>query len=214
MPRRQTIDGLDRLQESLVNDTVTIVAGTDRDELSHVGMGLLVRNADIVDGAILLTTTMDAETSIDECASVGDSRKPDIAVIDTTSTGQSIPSVYSAIPTVFTPSPGDIERTSMALSDLGSRLEGDRRPVHLLVDSLSDIVDGVGVESSLSVLRQASVPSDDISGFTVATLAYNEHSKATVDDVTEFADSVVWVETTDEGRKLSYQRGGRKRSFE
>lgn len=214
MPRQQTIVGLDRLQESLDTDTVTIVAGTDRDELSHVGMELLARYADIADGAILLTTTMDAQTSIDEYASVRDSRKPDIAVIDTTSTEQSIPSVYSAIPMVFTPSPGDIERTSMALSDLASRLEGDRRPVHLLVDSLSDIVDDVGVESSLSLLRQASVPGDGVSGLTVATLAYNEHSKATVDDVTEFADSVVWVDTTEEGRKLSYQSDGRKRSFE
>lgn len=205
MSYQQRRNGIESLPESLQDDHLTIVAGTDGSALTQVGMRLLIRYADASDGAILLTTTMDAETGIDEYTSAGDPSNPDIAVIDTISTDQNLPSVYRSIPTVFTPAPGDVERTAMAISELTAQLNGDRRPIHLLVDSLSDIVEEVGVDSALKLLRQSTGPDAPISGHTFTTVRYNTHSMSTVDDLTALSDSVVWVENTECGRELSYR---------
>lgn len=209
MSYQQHRNGIESLPESLQDDHLTIVAGTDGTALTQAGMRLLIRYAEESDVAILLTTTMDAETGIDEYTSAGDPSNPDLAVIDTISTDQNLPSVYRSIPTVFTPAPGDVERTAMAVSELTAQLDGEGRPTHLLADSLSDIVEEVGAESALKLLRQATGPDAPISGHTFATVRYNAHSVSTVDDLTAFGDSVVWVENTDRGRELSYRRTDR-----
>lgn len=204
---------VDTLPEILARDDVTLVAGTDKTALNRITYQLLTRYSDVADGAVLVTTNQDASTTIDEYTSIEDSEKPDIAVIDTTSTEQNVPTTYSEIPTVFTPAPGDLERTGMALADLPSKLGGEQRPIHLLVHSLSDIIHEMGIEKALKLFHQAASSEGSISGRTLLSVEYTTHDREALDALDSFADGVVWVERNGAELELTYDHNDRNSRF-
>jgi hypothetical protein len=209
MPELKPLNAIESLPKTLPGDSFTLIAGTDRTALNRVGLQLLARYGDVADAAVVVTTRRDAKATIEEYAAVGDSRKPDIAIIDTTSTEQNLPATYGEIPTAFTPSPTDLERTGMALVELSNRLCGSRRPVHLLVHSVSDIVAGTNLERVLKLFDQTARKEGSISGQIFLSIDYTAHDKETLDRLNGLADGVVWVEQGEAGLSLTYEETNR-----
>lgn len=209
MPELKSLNAIESLPESLPGVSITLIAGTDRAALNRVGLQLLARYGDMADGAVVVTTRRDAKTTIEDYASVGDSQKPDIAIIDTTSTEQNLPATYGEIPTAFTPAPTDLERTGMALVELSNRLCGSRRPVHLLVHSMSDIVGDTNLERVLKLFNQTARREGSISGQVFLSIDYTAHDKETLNRLNAVTDGVVWVEQGEAGLNLSYEETDR-----
>ncbi len=205
MPELKPRGAIESLPETRPQNGVTLIAGTDRTALDRVGLQLLVRYGAVGDGAVVVTTRPDAKTTIEDYAAVDGSQKPDIAIIDTTSTEQNLPATYGAVPTAFTPAPTDLERTGMALVELSDQLSEGHRPVHLLVHSVSDILDDTNLERVLKLFGQTAKREGSISGQVFLSIDYADHDGETLDRLNAVADGVVWVEQDEDGVRFTYE---------
>ncbi len=151
------------------------------------------------DEALVVTTTEGADETRSRfeavCPNVGG--RP-LAVVDTVSRREYLPSLYTEEPTVFTSSPGDLERIVLALSDLtrgGHPSSGGR---HFVVRSLTPMLAAAPVERVPPVVeRIAGLRTDDGYGF--LGLDFTAHDEETVAELVACVDGVLWFSTADDG---------------
>lgn len=99
--------------------STVLVASTGDPSRDALGLRILRRYGTATDTAFVVTTTESADRTIETYADLeAGTDRPSLGIVDTTSEQQSVSALYGETPVVFTPSPGDLERLVLALSEL------------------------------------------------------------------------------------------------
>lgn len=151
------------------------------------------------DTSLVVTTTASASETVDawdEVAPAGD--RPSIGVVDTTSEEQSIAATYGDVPTVFTPSSGDLERIVMAISELTGPSPPPGPSRHLAFRSLTPILHAAPTDRVCHVLDRTSGLRTG-GGLGLLGVDVTAHSRTTLAKVAGAVDGVVWIERATDG---------------
>lgn len=179
--------------------STVLVAGSVDPAVKAVGLNALARSGGGDDIALVVTTT----DSADETASTYDticqsSAAPSLRLVDTTSEGQSVSALYEKYPVVFVPSPGDLERLVIGLSDLTAMPGPSTGARHLVIRSLSPIMENASVEDVCAVLERISGLRTG-TGYTFFGLDYTAHDEETIRAITDHVDVILWVTEHSDG---------------
>lgn len=195
-----------------VESTVLIASAGDPAE-NPLSFHLLREFGNANDTALVVTTTESADETIERYESIHpEVDRPSLGLVDTFSEHQSVTAMYGETPVVFTPSSGDLERMVVALSDLSGNappLSGAR---HLVIRSLTLILQAASTARVCTDLeRITGLRSDD--GLGVLGIDYTAHDEETMAAVAAQVDGVLWV-TRDETDRLEFDyRPTRNRSL-
>lgn len=159
------------------------------------------------DTAFIVTTTKSAKTTVADfdryCAKA---ERPATGVVDTTSEHQFVASLFEGTPTIFTPSPGDLERLVLALSELTDRFPPGPAPRHLLIRSLTPILEATPPDRLCPVLERLTGLRTQ-TGLCLFGIDYTAHDTATMNAISDVVDGILWITPTSEGIELDYQHG-------
>lgn len=185
--------------ETLAGGSAVLVAGTTDPTARGLCLRSLCRYGGPTDAALVVSTTEGAAETRRRFETAGPTAdRESLAVVDTVSRRQYLPSIYTEEPTVYTTSPGDLERIVLALSDL---THGDRPPTeprHLVVRSLTPMLAAAPVERVRPVIeRITGLRSDD--GFGFFGIDFTAHDGKTMAELVECVDGVLWFQTTADG---------------
>jgi hypothetical protein len=149
------------------------------------------RNKD--DTALVVTTTESASATLDTyerlCADID---CPSPSFVDTTATQPTADSLYGGTPVVYIPSPGDIERLVLALSDLSENQPVTNGNRHLVIRSLSPIITSTSTERVCSILDRITGLRTE-HGLSLLGIDYTAHDDETVTALAQQVDGVLWV---------------------
>lgn len=191
------IDGplprVDSLPER-VEDGATVLVATAGDPTQYGPcLDILYQRGQHDDLALVVTTTGSAAGTVERYGGLGRGRDgPALALVDTVSEGQSVSAVYDETPVMFTPAPGDVERLVIALSDLtegGPSASGDR---HLVIRSLTPILEAASTDRVLAVLGRI-LGLRTGAGLCLLGIDYTAHDEATRSAIADRTDGVLWV---------------------
>jgi hypothetical protein len=118
-------------------------------------------------------------------------------VVDALSSDLSVAALCTDAPTVYVPSPTDIERLAVVIDELtaDSPPAGGRR--HLVVRSLTPILETVAPETvarSIDCSTDACPPTGLCLGY-----RYTAHGDAALDSLVPHVDGILWVERSTSG---------------
>lgn len=185
--------------DGLEPDSTVLLAGTVEPETHAVGLRALCRYGHAADTALVVTATESADRTATTYDRLSDpSADPSIGLVDTTSEGQSVAALYEERPVVFVPAPGDLERLVIALSDLTGVRSAPAGSRHLLVRSLTPLLEGASVEAVAAVLERVAGLRTG-TGLTLLGLDYTTHGRETMAALTDRVDGVVWATETADG---------------
>lgn len=184
---------IETFPDGLSPGSTILIAGAVEPTMYAVGLRALCRYGHAADAAIVVTTTKSADQTFDTYETIcAESDRLSLGLVDTTSKHQYVTALYSEAPVVFIPSPSDLERLVLALSEL----TGDRRPSngtrHLVVRSLTPILKSSSTTRVCTVLER-------ISGLRAGTgccllgLDYTAHDDETIAALIEQVDGVLWI---------------------
>lgn len=195
-PGNRSITPIGPLPAGLSNGSTVLLASVGDPTADALGVRVLSRLVEPADTALVVTTTESADETVARADRVfDDDGQPSLGLVDTGSTQQSVESRYGTVPTVFTPSPGDLERLVVALTELSGEAPPATGGRHLLVRSLTPILEAAPTEQVCSVLQQVSGIRTD-AGITLFGIDETAHDDATMDAIAEQVEGVLWV--TDE----------------
>ncbi len=182
--------------DRLGDGTTVLVAYPGNLAASSVCLRLLCRVADADDTALVVTTTASANRTLQTVAHHFEADEtPAFGVVDTVSEQQSISAVYDETPVVFTPANADLERLVLALAELSGADPPARSARHLVVRSLTPLVEATSVSHVSSVLeRVIGLRSDD--GLCLLGLDYAAHDEATIAELARHVEGLLWVSGT------------------
>lgn len=196
----------DPFPDRFTTGTTILIASAGDPGKRAVDIRALCHYADPTDRAFIVTTTVSAEQTIETVDHVcAGTERPALGFVDTTSNQPSVSAIYDNTPVIFTPSPGDLERLVVALTELS----GDSRPEHgdrhLVVQSLTPLLEAAPTAQVCRVLERISGLRTG-SGLCLLGIDYTAHDEETMTAVTEHVDGVLWV--ADDGPddlQLEYQ---------
>lgn len=188
----------DGFPDAIAPGSTLLVAGAEDPTTHHLGLRALQHYGSDDDEGIVVTTADSADETIDAYESIAlDQPHPALAVLDTTSEQQSLTALYEETPVVFTPAPGDLERLVIGLSELTGRRRQGTGERHLLVRSLTPILETTTTDRVCTVLdRISGLPT----GYCVLGIEYTAHDEATMAAVRDRVDVVLWVASDSDGR--------------
>lgn len=192
--------------DGVASGSTVLVATVGDPTQSALSLQILSTEADVDDTALVVTTTESADTAIESAHEVFEAEtRPSFGVVDTVSKQQSVASQYGDVPTVFTPSASDVVRLVVALTELSEDdppATGDR---HLVVRSLTPILEAVAIERVCTVLQQITGIRTE-SGLTVLGIDETAHGEETMRALAEQVDGVLWVtQGSDDTLELTYR---------
>lgn len=187
------------LPQALTDGATLLVVGPDDPSDTAVSLRLLSQYGNPDDTALVVTTRASADETIQTWEGVSEAaHRPAIAIVDTTSEEQSIAAAYGEVPTVFTPSSGDVERIVMGLSELSGSARPRNRSRHLVIRSLTPILEAASTERVCQVLERIEGLRTG-SGLGLYGIDVSAHDTATLAALAETVDGVVWVERSSAG---------------
>lgn len=197
---------VDGFPDGLTAGSTVLVASAGDPSRYAVGLHVLRRYGTADDEALVVTTTDSVDRTVETHERLcPESDRPSLGVVDTTSKQQSVSVLYGETPVVFTPSSGDLERLVLALSDLsgnGPPTEGAR---HLVVRSLTPILETTSTARVCTVLERITGVRSE-SGLCLLGFDYTAHDEETMTTVAERVDGVLWVTQSGSDRlKLEYR---------
>lgn len=155
--------------------------------------------------AFVVTTTKSAKTTVADLARYcAKADRPAVGMVDTTSEHQFVPSLFEGTPTIFTPSPDDLERLVLALSELTDRFPPGPAARHLLIRSLTPILASTPPDRLCSVLERLKGLRTE-SGLCLFGIDYTAHDPDVVDAISGVVDGVLWITPTGEDVELDFQ---------
>lgn len=199
VPVTEAIAVLDRddFPDGLTADSTVLVASADQSLLSAVGLQVLSRYGHGADVALIVSTTESADRTVGRYEGIRPDREgPSLGIVDTTA-DQRVSATYDETPVVRTPSPGDLERLVLALSELvedGRPVNGDR---HLLVRSLTPILETAPTDRVCTVLERITGLRSG-AGLCLFAVDYTAHDERTMSALAERVDGILWVTGSDE----------------
>lgn len=179
--------------DGLTPGTTVLIAGAVEPTTYAVGLRALDHYGHADDAALVVTTTKSVDETLDMYETVcADSDRPSLGLVDMISEQQSVSAVYGDAPVVFVPSPSDLERLVLALSEL----TGDRPPSngtrHLVVRSLTPLLKNASTPHVYTVLdRISGLRSGE--GLSLLCLDYTAHDDETMAALIERVDGVLWI---------------------
>lgn len=180
------------LPESITTPATYLVAGPVDPAEHALCLHALAQYSSPEDAALVVSTTESAQTTIDRFRSIPSrDARPTIGLIDAVSRRQYIPALYEDVPTVYTPSPRDLERLVLAMSELTETIvpAGAR---HLVIQSLTPSFSKTNVDNVCNFLdRVTGLRSSDGLGLVGLTLA--SHEDHVVAQLLQRVDGVLWV---------------------
>jgi KaiC/GvpD/RAD55 family RecA-like ATPase len=202
----RAMPAVDAVPEGLSSGSTVLVASVGDPTRHALTLQILSAVADGADRALVVTTTESAERTTERSRAVfEDETRPSFGVVDTVSRQQSVAARYGDVPTVFTPSPSDLERLVVALSELTRDeppTDGDR---HLLVRSLTPTLDAVATDQVCAVLQQISGIRTE-AGLTLLGIDEIAHDEATMRALAERVDGILWAAMgSDDTLELTYR---------
>lgn len=202
---------VDDLPGRLSGGSTVLVAGTGDPSQYAAGLHLLSRYGASADTAVAVTTTESVDRTVETYDRLGsDADRPQLGVVDTTSEQQSVSALYDETPVVFTPAPGDVERLVVALSELTEKTAPASGERHLVVRSLTPVLDAAPTPLVCRVLdRITGIRSDD--GLCLLGLDRSAHDDETMAAVAGQADGVLRMTRTGPDRLEFEHRPGRTR---
>lgn len=145
------------------------------------------------DTAVAVTTTASAETTLETYQQLcPGSERPTLQFVDTTANQPSVPALYGDASTITIPSPGDLERLVIALSDLSDATPPSSGARHLVIRSLTPILDEAPVSRVCTVLDRVTGLRAK-SGLCLLGIDYTAHDEDTIRTLTEQVDGILWV---------------------
>jgi KaiC/GvpD/RAD55 family RecA-like ATPase len=184
---------IDAFPDGLTLGSTILIAGADDPSRYAVGLRALCQYGHVDDAAIVVTTTESADQTIETYEMIGpDSDQPSLSLVDTTSEQPSVAALYQEPPVVFIPSPDDLERLVLSLSDLTGSRSPSNGTRHLVIRSFTPVLKNASTARVCTVLER-------ISGLRAGTdlcllgLEYTAHDEETMAALAEQVDSVLWV---------------------
>lgn len=192
--------------EKLTGGRTLIVACPGPPRQYALGLQTLATNANPEDTAIIVTTTETAERTIETFdALAGNGPHPTLKLVDTSSPDQSLSAVYDETPVIFTPSPGDLERLTIALSDLTEASQSQHGDRHLIVRSLTPILETTPTERVETVLDRITGLRTS-NGFCLLGIDYTAHDEETLQTLAGHTDGILWISHSADGDlEIDYQ---------
>lgn len=187
---------IDSFPGGLSAGSTVLVASAGDPSKYAVDLRALCQYGQANDTALVVATTEGADQTIETYGRLcSESVRPSLGIVDTTSERQSISALYDETPVIFTPSPRDLERLTLALSDLSNNKPPSNGNRHLLVRSLTPILETTSAEHVCTVLeRITGLRSGD--GLCLLGLDYTAHDEETVEAIADQIDGVLWVTQT------------------
>jgi len=206
---------VDSLPDSLSGGSTVLVATTGDPSQSAVCLRILCAQGAGEDTAFVVTTTESADRTIAVYDRLGgETGHPSIGIVDTVSEQQSVSALYGETHVVFTPSPGDLERLVMALSDLSDSSAPSSGARHLVIRSLTPILESSSPTRVSAVLERITGLRSE-TGLGLLGIDYTAHDEETMAAIADLVDGVLWVTQPSSDRlAFDYQpTGGRHSRF-
>lgn len=188
---------MDTFPDDLTGGGSVLVASAGDPARYAVGLHALCEYGGGDDTAFVVTTTRSADTTLETYDRLCRDGRPHLRVVDTTARQPSAPSIYGEATTIFIPSPGDLERLVVALSDL-SEATPSNGARHLVIRSLTPILEGTPVERVRTVLDRITGLRTN-AGVCLLGIDYTAHDEATIRRLAEQVDGILWVTESGEG---------------
>lgn len=206
---------VDPLPEDLGDGATVLVAVAGDPSQYAVSLRVLVAQGVTEDTALVVTTTESADRTIAVYTRLASAtERPSLGIVDTTSEQQSVSALYGETPVVFTPSPGDLERLVLALSDLCDNMTPTNGARHLVIRSLTPILELSSTSRVRTVLERITGLRSE-SGLCLLGIDYTAHDEETMTAIADLVDGVLWVtHPTPDRLAFDYQptRGRHSRS--
>lgn len=184
---------LENLPDSLSGGSTVPVANAVDPAQVAISLRILCARGTAADTAFVVTTTDSAEQTIETYGQLGtETTRPSLRIVDTASVQQSVSALYGEPPVVFTPSPGDLERLVLALSDLSEHSTPSSGARHLVVRSLTPILESAPTARVCTVLERITGLRSE-TGLCLLGLDYTTHDEETMAAVGNCVDGVLWV---------------------
>ncbi|WP_336331023.1 DUF7504 family protein [Haloarcula sp. CGMCC 1.2071] len=207
---------VDPLPDSLSGGATVLVATTGDPSQYAVCLRILCAQGTEEDTAFVVTTTESADRTIAVYDRLGgETGRPSISIVDTVSEQQSVSALYGETHVVFTPSPSDLERLVMALSDLSDSSAPSNGAHHLVIRSLTPILKASSITRVSTVLERITGLRSE-SGLCLLGIDYTAHDEETMAAIAALVDGVLWVTQPSPARlAFDYQptRGRHSRSI-
>lgn len=184
---------IDAFPSGLSPGATVLIAGTIEPATYAVGLQALSHYSHTTDSALVVTTMTSAKNTRDTYTTIcPKSDQPSLAFVDTISEHQYVTAPYNDTPVVFVPSPNDLERIVMALSELT-----DHRPFsvgtrHLLIQSLTPLLTTTSTDRVCMILDRITGLQSE-TGQCFLSIDYTAHDEATMTALLERVDGVLWV---------------------
>lgn len=206
---------VDPLPDSLSGGSTVLVATTGDPSQYAVCLRILCAQGTEEDTAFVVTTTESADRTAEIYHTLkGKTAGPTIRIVDTVSRQQSVPALYGETHVVFTPSPGDLERLVIALSDLSDSSAPNSGARHLVIRSLTPILKSSSPARVSTVLERITGLRSE-TGLGLLGIDYTAHDEETMAAIANIVDGVLWVTQPSPNRlAFDYQstRGRHSRS--
>lgn len=201
---------IDPFPDGLSAGSTVLVAGTVDPATYAIGLRALCRFGKRDDTALVVTTTESADQTVERYDTVCENtERPAIGLVDTTSE-QSVSALYGEQPVVYVPAPNDLERIVIGLSDLTSARPPSSGTRHLLVRSLTPLLEMSSVDAVCTILERISGLRMG-SGLTLLGIDYTVHGDETMAALSEHVDGILWTTERSGALEFEFSRiGGRR----
>lgn len=155
--------------------------------------------------AVIITTITSAEELIDTYSTlVQPVDQLSMGIVDTVSRQQSLSALYNRTPIVFTPSPDDLERIIIALSDIADNHTSSGKTRHLILQSLTPILKTTATNRVCRFLKRITEFRSE-TGLCLLGLDYTAHNQDTIATIAERVDGIIWITQSSSGEvELEY----------
>lgn len=187
------------LPSTLANGATILVVGPFDPSEHALSLRIVGEYGTADDTALVVTTRASAEETIDtweEVAPAG--ARPAIGIVDTTSEEPTVTSTFGDVPTIFTPSSGDVERIVMALSELSGVAPPRQGSRHLVFRSLTPILEEAATEQVCRVLERVGGLRTG-HGLGLFGVDVSAHDRETLTALADTVDGVIWIDRTSDG---------------
>lgn len=185
----------------------SVLVASAGDPSQHaVDIRALCRYGSSTDRALIVTTTVNAEQTTETIAHFcSETERPALGFVETTSNQPSVAAIYDETPVQLTPSPGDLERLVVALTELSTDSPPTDRERHLIVRSVTPLLEAASTVRVCRVLERISGLRTE-GGLCLWGIDYTAHDEETMAAVTERVDGVLWVTQGDPDKlQLEYK---------
>lgn len=196
---------IDAFPDGLTAGSTVLVASAADPTGYAVGLRALCHYGTVDDAAVVVTTTESADRTAETydrlCSAT---ERPSLGIVDTVSKQLSMSTLYCDPPVVYTPSPGDLERLVMALSEISGNSPPTSGNRHLVVRSLTPMVESTSVSRVCTVLDRITGLRSG-AGLALLGLEYTAHDEETMAAVTRRVDGVLWVTRSADHLEFEYR---------